>query len=169
MHFNAVLRMLAFACQTLCNLLCGCCGLGEGVAALAHHISALDANVCSLVVHSVGLCLCTVRSFAGRMHQLQCSIQLLRHALLRMPTGTSAQPRRYTYKAMADVGGFTFENGKAVSEWLEYVLGKAAEPPSFMRRDAPPERKRKRKGDTAATPAAGNKKDAGQAKVWVPW
>lgn len=55
--------------------------------------------------------------------------------------------RRYTYKAVGDVGGFCFENGKAVTDWLEYILGKQAEPPSFMRRDAPPERKRKRKGD----------------------
>eukprot|EP00775_Hariotina_reticulata_P007160 gene7160-7375_t len=55
--------------------------------------------------------------------------------------------RRYTYKASEDVGGFCFENGKAVTDWLDYVLGKADQPPSFMRREGPPERKRRAKKD----------------------
>jgi hypothetical protein len=32
-----------------------------------------------------------------------------------------------------------------VTDWLEYVLGKAEQPPSFMRREGPPERKRRAK------------------------
>lgn len=59
------------------------------------------------------------------------------------------------YCSLTHVQGFTFENGKAVTDWLEYVLGRVAEPPAFMRRDAPPERKRKRKRDMVQQAAGG--------------
>lgn len=41
-----------------------------------------------------------------------------------------------------------------VTDWLEFVLGKSDQPPSFMRRDAPPERKRKKKGDRGTPPSS---------------
>ena len=40
-----------------------------------------------------------------------------------------------------------------VTDWLDYILGKCDLPPSFMRRQEPPERKRKKKpGEPAAKP-----------------
>ncbi|GBF98621.1 hypothetical protein Rsub_10810 [Raphidocelis subcapitata] len=50
--------------------------------------------------------------------------------------------RRYAYKAAPDLGGFAFENGKAVGEWLDWALGRTDAPPEFMSRGAPPDRRR---------------------------
>ncbi len=57
---------------------------------------------------------------------------------------TNLKPTSKTATPLCDPR-FAFENGKAVSEWLDFVLGKSADPPEFMRRDAPPDRKRPRK------------------------
>lgn len=37
-----------------------------------------------------------------------------------------ASCRRYTYKALPEFGGFVFENGSCVKEWLDLVVGKLA-------------------------------------------
>ncbi|KAL6763288.1 hypothetical protein V8C86DRAFT_344692 [Haematococcus lacustris] len=44
--------------------------------------------------------------------------------------------RRYNYKAVPDMGGFAFENGQAVKEWLDFVTGKPSGPP--VSRPLPP-------------------------------
>lgn len=36
--------------------------------------------------------------------------------------------RRYTYKALPEFGGFVFENGTSVKEWLDFVVGRIPNP-----------------------------------------
>lgn len=70
---------------------------------------------------------------------------------------TARLDRRYTYKALDDMGGFCFENGKAVNDWLDFVVGKTNElPANFIKRERPPDRRsRSNKGSKGRTAAGG--------------